>query len=239
MTTASPSPLFDILSIEKILGYHFQQPALLEEAFTHRSFANEVGFPAPHNERLEFLGDAVLGLFLTEELFRRYPAHSEGELSRLRSILVDAASCTEYSKQLGVQSFLRLGRGEQQASRGRETILSDLFEAIIGAIYLDGGLEAAKKFFFSHFSRNVEALIRNPPQNWKAQLQDYCQRVHHLTPTYDVLDETGPDHAKTFTITVLIGEQAVGQGKGSSKKEAQQQAAQQAMEYLLRKGKRE
>ncbi len=220
-------------AIEALLNYHFKDPSLLYLAFVHRSYINEHRQIVEHNERLEFLGDAILGLIIAEHLYRILPDTPEGELSSLRSRLVEAGSCVAYVQKLGIEKFLLLGRGEKlNDGRGRDTILADLFEAIIGAIYLDGGLEAAKQFIFNQLAAEIEAIIKMPTKNWKALLQDYCQKKYQQHPSYKVISEEGPDHSKTFTITVLIGEQQLGTGTGNCKKDAQQAAAADALSRL-------
>ena len=167
---------------------------------------------------------------IAEHLYRTLPDVSEGELSRLRSRLVEASSCLLYVQKLQVQQFLLLGRGESMNDgRGRDSILSDLFEAIIGAIYLDGGLEATKQFLHGHFMLEIAAIIQQPKDNWKAQLQDYTQKKHQQTPIYTTLEITGPEHSRNFLISVSINGQELAQGEGLSKKEAQQAAAEQAI----------
>ena len=219
--------------IEKHLGYSFKDRSHLMLAFVHRSFINENRDVRQHNERLEFLGDAVLGTLISDYLYHTLPDTPEGQLSYLRSRLVEASSCVHYMQSLNVSSYLLLGKGERMNDgRGRDSILADLFEAIIGAIYLDGGLEAARQFLFKNFSNQIEAILKTPLSNWKALLQDYCQKTFQQTPTYQVLQETGPDHSKVFQMSVWINQQELGKGTGASKKEAQQAAAANALTYL-------
>ncbi|WP_068469059.1 ribonuclease III [Candidatus Protochlamydia phocaeensis] len=216
--------------IETRLGYSFKDRSLLVLAFVHRSFINENREITQHNERLEFLGDAVLGMLISDYLYRYLPTTPEGQLSYLRSRLVEASSCVSYIQTLNIASFILLGKGERMNDgRGRESILADLFEAIIGAIYLDGGIEAAKQFIFANFTKQIEAILATPLRNWKALLQDYCQKKYQQTPVYNVLQESGPDHSKVFQISVLINQQELGRGTGASKKEAQQAAAADAL----------
>lgn len=220
--------------IEKKIGYTFSDKSLLSLAFIHRSYVNEDrDFGKQHNERLEFLGDSVLNLLVTEYLYKNLPDVPEGELSFLRSRLVDAQSCMEYVKKLDIAQFLLLGKGERLSSgRGRLSILSDLFEAVVGAMYLDGGLEPVRLFLFTHFEKDIKNILSTPMNNWKAILQDYAQRVYHVTPEYVVNSESGPDHQKTFEVIVNIQNQELGRGVGKSKKEAQQAAAQMAVEKI-------
>jgi ribonuclease III len=217
--------------IEARLNYTFKDRSLLVLAFIHCSFVNENRDISQHNERLEFLGDSVLGLLISDYLYRHLPETPEGELSSLRSKLVEASSCVTYIQKIDVGQYLLMGRGERMNDgRGRDSILSDLFEAIVGAIYLDGGFESAKKFMFQNFSEIIDEILKTPTKNWKALLQDYCQKKYQQTPSYQLLNETGPDHSKCFLIAVLLDEKELGRGEGSSKKEAQQAAAKNALE---------
>lgn len=219
--------------IENRLGYFFKDRQLLTLAFIHRSYVNESPVPIQHNERLEFLGDSVLDLMISEYLYKALPNEPEGELSSLRAKLVEANSCISYIQKLDLGKYLVLGRGERMNDgRGRDTILSDLFEALLGAIFLDGGLSSAQKFFFDHFKTDIDATIEAPLKNPKALLQDLCQKKFQCTPTYRVLSETGPDHNKTFKIAVMVHDEEMGLGEGPSKKEAQQAAARSALSRL-------
>lgn len=219
-----------IYTIESKIGYTFRDRSLLTLAFIHRSFINENRTINQHNERLEFLGDAVLGMLISEYLYRYLPSTPEGDLSYLRSRLVEASSCVNYVQSLDIASYVLLGKGERMNDgRGRDSILADLFEAIVGAIYLDGGLEAVSKFLFQNFNSQIENILKTPLRNWKALLQDYCQKKYQQTPIYHVLHASGPDHSKIFEISVLVHEQELGRGKGASKKEAQQAAAADAI----------
>ncbi|MGA8164615.1 MAG: ribonuclease III [Waddliaceae bacterium] len=219
--------------IEKKIHYTFKNKSHLALAFVHRSFVNENRDVKEHNERLEFLGDSILGLIIADYLYRYLPNTPEGDLSYLRSRLVEASSCVAYVQMLNVEKYLLLGKGEKMNNgRGRDSILADLFEAIIGAIFLDGGMEAAQSFVFYNFSKRIESILKTPLTNWKAQLQDYCQKKYHQTPVYTVMSERGPDHSKIFTISVIINYAEMGHGEGPSKKEAQQAAAKNALEKV-------
>ncbi len=220
--------------IESRLNYHFQDRNLLTLAFVHRSYVNENRDTNEHNERLEFLGDSILGMLIAEYLYRYLPGTPEGELSHLRSRLVEASSCVQYVQQLEVEQYLLLGKGERMNDgRGRESILADLLEAIIGAIFLDGGLPAAKAFLFKNFSPAIDSILKTPLKNWKALLQDYCQKKYQQAPNYLVLEAKGPDHSKVFRVAVSINQKELGIGVGASKKEAQQAAAEAALHHLL------
>jgi len=220
-------------TIESKIGYTFNDRNLLALAFIHRSFVNENKDVNEHNERLEFLGDSVLGLITSEYLYQELPSNPEGELSYLRSRLVEASSCVAYVQKLDIEKYLALGKGERiNSGRGRESILADLFEALIGAIYLDSGLESVKQFIFSNFKLEIQSILETPLSNWKAILQDYCQKKYQKPPLYHVLNEEGPDHSKVFKISVLIDDKQIGMGIGQSKKEAQQDAAKNALQNV-------
>lgn len=221
-------------SIESKLGYHFADKRLLALAFTHCSYVNESRTATQHNERLEFLGDSILGFMISEYLYRSLPDIPEGELSSLRARLVEASSCMTYVQKLDIERNLLLSKGERMnGGRGRDTILSDLFEAILGAIFLDGGFEAAKRFFFGKFKKDIDAILVQPFKNPKAALQDLCQKKFQLAPHYKVLSEKGPDHNKIFKIVVMVQEIELGHGEGASKKEAQNAAAKNALAALV------
>lgn len=223
-----------VAALERLLGFEFRERRLLMLAFVHRSFWNEFPEKLPgYNERLEFLGDSVLNLIVGEYLYMRHPERSEGELSDLRAHLVEASSCMRYADKLDLGQFLLLGRGEKtNLGKGRKTILADLFEALMGAIYLDQGYGQARNFFLSTFEKEIEAIIAAPPINAKALLQDLIQKRFHAPPIYTVLEEEGPIHARTFRVAVFANEKKLGEGRGSSKKEAQQEAAASALMHL-------
>lgn len=226
----------DRSSIEKRLSYHFQTPELIYLAFVHRSYVNEHKEIKAHNERLEFLGDSVLGLIVAEYLYETFPHLPEGNLSQFRARVVDASSCMNFFQKLGLSEYILLGKGEAQSlGRGKESIAADVFEAIIGAIYLDSDFVAAKKFFLGHFAEDLTKLLQMPSRNFKAELQDYSQKKYQKPPVYKVLKETGPDHSKTFFIAVVVGDAPVAEGSGHSKKEAEQNAAENALKKLQEK----
>lgn len=220
--------------IEEKLGYAFSDKNLLILAFIHRSFVNEHReLLGQHNERLEFLGDSVLGLVIAEYLYHRLPNDPEGSLSQLRSRLVDASSCAQYMQKLGLSEFILLGRGEKLSDgKTKISILADVFEALLGALYLDGGIGIIKAFLPLHFEAEIEGAIGSPPRNFKAELQDYSQKKFQKTPIYKVMQETGPDHSKIFHVVVFLDETEAGGGMGASKKEAEQRAAFDALSKL-------
>ena len=220
--------------LEQKLNYTFKNKTWIERAFTHRSFLNEnKEVSSDHNERLEFLGDSILNFIISSYLFTLLPSMQEGELSHLRSQIIDAKSCAFFIKKLSIAPFLLLSRGEIHSfGNGKESILGDLFEAILAAIYLDGGMQAAEQFIFTHFPQEICAIIQNPSKNWKAELQDYAQKRFQQPPIYRVIKEEGPDHEKTFHIEVFVEQKKLGKGKANSKKKAQQLAAKEALERI-------
>jgi ribonuclease-3 len=221
-------------NLESILGYSFLNHHIIDTALTHSSYSHEVKTsPLPHNERLEFLGDQVFGLLISEFLYKKYPDIDEGSLSHLRAHLVEAPSCAHYALQLGLQDFVKLGKGESRnQGKGRESLLADLFEAVLGAIFLDGGFDAAYLFFDAKLIPLIEEHLKNPPLNHKAELQKLCQKDYKIHPIYKVLEETGPEHSKLFKVGVYRAEQLLGLGTGNSKKQAEMQAAKIALEDM-------
>lgn len=214
------------------LGFEYENLDLLITALTHRSYVNEHKKSVhEHNERLEFLGDAVLELVVTDFLFRNYN-EPEGILTNWRASLVRTESISEAGQKLGYESLLRMSRGEKNGStRARHQILANAFEAVIGSIYLERGYEDAEKFIEKHILSKLEEILRTG--SWrdpKSHLQEVSQRIDNMTPRYKVLEEEGPDHDKVFTLGVFVGEKLMGQGTGHSKQLAQQQAARAALE---------
>ena len=220
------------------LHYHFANPTLLDEALTHKSYVNERREQDyKHNERLEFLGDAVLSLVISDYLAKHYPALSEGGLSKLKATLVSEATLANAARRLDLGSRLKLGRGEER-SKGRDkaSVLADALEAVIAAVYLDGGFEASRTVTIAILSdelRQIESLQMKPGgEDSKTRLQEWCQRRYDSLPQYLTLSETGPDHLKVFDIEVRVNDEVLGRGKGYSKKEAEQAAAKQALEQV-------
>jgi len=224
----------NIVKIEKIIGYPFNDKELLLAAFTHSSFLNEnKELVRNHNERLEFLGDSVLNLLVGDWLYRNYPTLAEGELSALRSSCVSASTCAQFVKTLGLDRYLLKGKGEQMSMSKRSLSLdADLFEALLGAIFLDAGLEKTGLFFFSHFHGLLQDKVDRPECNFKAALQELLQKRQHEIPQYRVIEEVGPDHEKQFKVGVWIDDKLAGSGSGASKKEAEQNAAREALVAL-------
>ena len=222
----------DFSKFEETAGVEFKDKAILRQAFTHRSYINENRSSGlEHNERLEFLGDAVLELIITNYLYKRFPAMNEGELTSLRSALVNADTCALVAQKLGANDFLFLSKGESKdMGRARQYILANTLEAVIGAIYLDQGIEASENFILTHITPLTESIIENG--TWtdaKSLFQEKAQEHESITPAYKTLHESGPDHDKKFTIGVYLGHDLVGQGEGKSKQDAEQDAARDAL----------
>lgn len=222
----------DWSKFEKIIGVHFKNQDLLQQALVHRSYLNEnPDFHLKQNERLEFLGDAVLELAVTEYLYNKYP-NPEGELTNWRAALVNAKILSDITKDLGAEEYLFLSRGEAKdaGSKARQVILANAFEAIVGAIYLDQGMEAARGFIERVvISRLKHILDAQLYIDAKSRFQEEVQEKLAITPTYQVLAESGPDHARHFKIGVYIGEKLIAEGAGTSKQEAQMAAAEAAL----------
>lgn len=220
-------------SLEEKLGYHFQDIALLEKALSHSSYANEHHLGSINsNERLEFLGDSVLGMVVADSLYRTFPELPEGDLTRLRAGLVCESSLALVAKELELGAYLKLGKGEEACGgRTRPSIIADAVEAVLAAVYLDGGISEARKlihrFILSNMSKAHEAS-----RDYKTALQELVQRKSGQALSYRLIGESGPDHAKQFTMEVRLNGNAVGQGTGRSKKEAEQMAAKAAFTRL-------
>lgn len=214
------------------IGHTFANERLLETAFTHRSYLNENRKPgAEHNERLEFLGDAVLELVVTDFLYAKYPDKPEGDLTAYRAALVNTVSISDAATKLGMNEHLLLSRGEaRDTGRARAIILANAFEAVIGAIYLDGGYEPAKKFIAEQlFHKTDEVVEKRLWQDAKSRFQEIAQEKLGITPSYQLMHHVGPDHARTFTVGAFVGAERVAVGEGKSKQEAEQQAAENAL----------
>ncbi len=219
--------------LEKRIGYRYKNLSYLENALTHSSYANESRSGDKSNERLEFLGDAVLSIVVSDYIYRHCPELPEGELSKLRASLVCEKSLCRFSKSLGVGNYLRLSKGERNLKgHERPSILADAFEAIIASIYLDGGMEKARRFILSF----VEPEIKNPKprafKDYKTTLQEIIQKNPEEHLSYVLTGEEGPDHDKHFFVEVHLNNNVIGKGGGRSKKEAEQQAAREALELM-------
>ena len=224
----------DFSKFEERAGINFKDKNLLKQAFTHRSYINENrGLALEHNERLEFLGDAVLELVITDYLYVRMKDFSEGELTSLRSALVNADSCSRIAQALGANDYLLLSKGEaKDTGRARTYILANTLEAIIGAIYIDQGYEKVKVFILAHMTPLVEEILKEGA--WidpKSLFQEKAQEHAGITPSYKTLRESGPDHDKHFVVGVYVGKEKYGEGEGKSKQDAEQEAARNALEW--------
>lgn len=223
----------DFKTFQEKIGYRFKDFRFLETAFTHRSYLNENRAPGrEHNERLEFLGDAVLELVVTEFLFSKYPDKPEGELTAFRAALVNTQSISEAATKLGMNEYLLLSRGESKdTGRARQIILANAFEALIGALYLDQGYDIAKDFIAKQlFYKTDEVVEKRLWQDAKSRFQEAAQDVAGVTPRYEVLNQSGPDHDKRFVTGVYLGSERISTGEGRSKQEAEQDAAQKAIQ---------
>lgn len=223
-------------ALESRIGYRFRDRGLLEHALTHKSKAHEdPSGGVADNESLEFLGDAVLGLVIVEALFRTFPEYSEGQKSKIKANLVSTTSLAELAEQLGLGEHMILGRGEEKTGgRRKQALLADTCEALIAAIYLDGGLEPARSFLMREFQSGIEEA-RRPEyfgRDHKSRLQERLQAAGRPLPSYRVSGEAGPDHRKLFHVEVFVGDQSIAQGVGRTKKEAEQEGARLALDAL-------
>jgi len=225
-----------IEELGKKLGIEFNDIDLLQQALTHRSYLNEHrSYKLDHNERLEFLGDAVLELVVTEHLYKNFPDHAEGEMTNWRAALVNGEMLAKISKRLGVEEYLLMSRGESKdTGRARQYLLANAFESIVGAIYLDqkeGGYGASKDFIEKNVIVELAEIIKNKSYlDPKSRFQEESQERVGITPSYRVISESGPDHDKKFVVGVYLGEELAAEGEGLSKQEAQRSAAEKALE---------
>ena len=223
-------------TLESRIGYHFKDPALLQTALTHSSYANEKhAADTVSYERLEFLGDSVLGLTAAEFLYAHEPALPEGRMTRLRAELVCETSLHETALALGLGEFMRLGRGEElTGGRERVSILADMVESIIAAIYLDGGMQEAKRFIMTRVLKDARIDEIHPSADYKTALQELVQRKGEVQIRYEQTSESGPDHNKLFSFSVSVDGVKIGEGSGRTKKEAEQMAACRALQTLAK-----
>jgi ribonuclease-3 len=221
--------------LQQHIGYTFRKADLLERALTQRSYANENRLSG-HNERMEFLGDSVLNLVVSELLMNALPGSAEGELSRIRAAVVSEPSLAAVARVIGLGEYLLLGRGEEQTGgRDKDSLLADSLEALVASLYLDGGLEPAGTFItrsFADTTRRVSAA--GGTADYKTEIQELCQEKLKTLPEYHVVSESGPDHQKQFSVELSIKGEVYGRGAGRSKKEAEQRAAKEALEKLSR-----
>jgi ribonuclease-3 len=219
-------------NLESVLGVSFRDQGLLKEALTHRSYLNEnPKWPLPHNERLEFLGDAVLELVVTEYLYAQFPASPEGRLTAVRAALVNYQNLAAVGKKINLEDFIFLSRGEaKDTGRAREVILANAMESLLGAIYLDQGYGAAKRSITALILPEVDKIIAEEKyRDPKSFLQEKVQTRYKITPVYKVLGENGPDHDKVFEVGVFVNDELMGKGEGPSKQEAETKAAEAAL----------
>jgi ribonuclease III len=228
--TSEPAELSLLKKLQQRIGYHFKDEGMLLAALTHASGAeHRLG----SNERLEFLGDAILGVVVCELLFHQYPEYLEGDLTRIKSIVVSRLTCAKMSESLGMQEFLILGKGMTTYPTVPSSLLADVFESLVAAIYLDGGDAAARRFITDAISAEIESAVEGETgSNYKSLLQQLAQREHGTTPTYQLLDEKGPDHSKCFKVAAQIGGNRYQSAWGRNKKEAEQRAARNALSQL-------
>jgi len=225
--------MIDFSTFEQKTGIIFKDKKLLEQAFIHRSYINEnSGHKISHNERLEFLGDAVLELVVTDYLYKKYPDRDEGELTAYRSSLVNAVIVGEVASELAMNEYLLLSRGEaKDMGKARTYILANTYEAYVGAVYIDQGYDVVCKFITTTILSKLDDIVKNKLwRDAKSLVQEKCQEYENVTPMYKVIHESGPDHDKHFTVGIFFGNTRITEGKGKSKQEAEQSAARNALE---------
>ena len=228
----------DIGKLEEIIGYSFKDKKILEQALTHSSYANDyLRNSALGNERLEFLGDAIIDMVIGAELFSRFPDKQEGFLSKLRSEMVCEDALANAAIQFGINEYLKLGRGEEQkGGRQRHSLISDMMEAIVAAVFVDGGIDKSTEVVYKLLGDTIERGCRGElPKDYKSDLQEYFQSKGKKIPSYKILDESGPDHNKVFKVGVYEDNVLIGEGQGKSKKEAEGNAAKAALMHTEEK----
>ena len=225
-------PMLNYPELEEVIGTAINDRELYQTAFTHRSYLNENrGYRLPSNERLEFLGDAILQFLSSEYLYAQYPDYPEGRLTNIRAAIVCTSSLAQESSRLGYGQHLLLSHGEDMTGgREREYILANTFEAVLGAIYLDNNVDTCREFLHKQLFPKIEQVVKNKEfKDAKSNFQELAQDKYGITPTYEVLEDWGPDHSKTFKVGVFLEDRQLGWGVGNSKQEAQQAAAQNAL----------
>ncbi|MFH1368180.1 MAG: ribonuclease III [Elusimicrobiota bacterium] len=223
----------DFSKLEKTIGFKFKDKEILRKALTHKSYADEAG-TQEFNERMEFLGDSILAAVVAEYLFLKYSGEDEGKLSQLKSQLVSRQNLGRWAKNIDIGDFIFISKGEEASGgRKRESLLSNTFEALIAAVFLDGGFEAAKKFISTHLVKHRRVIINDA----KSKLQEYIQSAYKSLPEYRIIAESGPDHEKIFEIGVFFKKNLLGSGNGKSKKEAEQSAAKKALKEIRKNNK--
>jgi len=231
----SPTKQINLDKVQEIIGYRFNELSLLRLALTHRSYASTSDDADQSNERMEFLGDSVLGLVIAHQLFKDHPDWREGELTKVKALLVNETTLAEIGKEIGLNQHIFLSIDEDKSGGSeRSSIVSDAVESVIAAVYMDGGLDAARKFVLEQiYTRKANVVADRSQRNYKGELLELVQGKGESMPRYDVVSESGPDHDKTFNVVVSINGRALGSGIGSSKKEAEQKAAAEALERLV------
>ncbi|MCM1328687.1 MAG: ribonuclease III [Ruminococcus sp.] len=223
----------DFTEFEKKIGYKFKNKELLHEALSHSSYANEIKNGRHSNERLEFLGDSVLSIVVSKHLFTHFKHLPEGELTKIRASLVCEKALFEFSKKIDLGKHIILGKGEENSGgRTRPSIVSDAFEAVIAAIYLDGGMEAAEKYVLSFIPKDLNANSSKALHDYKTALQEIIQRNPEERVEYVLADQKGPDHDRIFVVQVKLNSNVIGEGEGRSKKQAEQAAAREALRLM-------
>lgn len=223
----------DFTEFEKKIGYTFKNKELLHEALSHSSYANEIKNGRHSNERLEFLGDSVLSIVVSRHLFTHFKHLPEGELTKIRASLVCEKALFEFSKKIDLGKHIILGKGEENSGgRTRPSIVSDAFEAVIAAVYLDGGMEAAEKYVLSFIPKDLNANSSKALHDYKTALQEIIQRNPEERVEYVLADQTGPDHDRKFVVQVKLNSNVIGTGEGHSKKQAEQAAAREALRLM-------
>lgn len=225
----------DLAALQEILGVPFKDPSMLEQALVHSSYVNEnPGLALTSNERLEFLGDAVLGSVIAEKLYHDLPSFTEGEMTKLRATLVCRDTLAQAARAIRLGDYLYLGKGEEASGGQHKPVnLAGALEAMIAAIYLDQGAATAKDFILRLFNKELQKVVSQGAEvNYKSQLQELIQAREQQTPAYHVIEATGPDHDRRFTVEVRVGDTVLGRGSGRSKKEAETEAARSALERI-------
>ena len=227
---STASNVIDLLArCEEILGYNFEDKELLKQSCTHASLSSS---RLESNERLEFLGDAILGAVVSEEVYHRFPDLPEGDLTRMKSVLVSRDACARITKRIGLDEVVRLGKGVRLQKQIPDSIVAALYEAVIGGVYLDGGYEAAQEFILRSIEPEFDCVEDDVTHNYKSTLQQLAQKQFGSTPIYRLMDEQGPDHSKCFKIAAFIGDDVYPSAWGNSKKQAEQRAAENALHAM-------
>lgn len=228
----------EVAAVYRLTGYRFDNPTLLELGLSHRSIVRSADRGGTSYERLEFLGDSVLGLVISEQLYKDRPGETEGNLTKTKAMLVNETTLAQVGREIGLNAHIKVSPDEERAGgRERNSIIADAFEAVIGAIYLDGGIDPAREFILKEIYSRRDSIIADLAQrNYKGELLELVQAKGDGVPKYDVISEAGPDHDKTFHVIVTVAGEKVGEGSGQSKKEAEQRAAAMALEGIGQAG---